>query len=312
MRFAYLPTASLAVLALYHPPAGAHGFAGDRFFPATIQTDDPFVADEMSLLTVTKNPTNSAGTESYSLESDISKRLTPDWDVTAQYQWNYFQPRGTAPLSGFGSLTTGTQYQLFVNAPHEMMALANLDVTWAHTGAVHQGGAADFTTISPGIDFGKGFGDLPDALMWLKPFAITGNVSVGFPTKVTSDGTLNQNVFNAGFAIEYSLEYLEHQVRDVGLRAPFDRMVPLVEITSATPFNRSTVMGVTNNTGNATTGIIAPGVIWSGQYYQIGVEAILPYGEGQGHGVGGVVQFHVYLDDLFPNSFGRPIFARGL
>jgi hypothetical protein len=23
----------------------AHGFAGDRFFPATILTDDPFVAD---------------------------------------------------------------------------------------------------------------------------------------------------------------------------------------------------------------------------------------------------------------------------
>ena len=27
----------------------AHGFAGQRFFPATILTDDPFVADEMSL-----------------------------------------------------------------------------------------------------------------------------------------------------------------------------------------------------------------------------------------------------------------------
>jgi hypothetical protein len=27
----------------------AHGFAGERFFPATILTDDPFVADEMSL-----------------------------------------------------------------------------------------------------------------------------------------------------------------------------------------------------------------------------------------------------------------------
>jgi len=32
----------------------AHGFAGDRFFPATILTDDPFVADEMSLPTLTR------------------------------------------------------------------------------------------------------------------------------------------------------------------------------------------------------------------------------------------------------------------
>ncbi len=34
----------------------AHGFAGDRFFPATILTDDPFVADEMSLPTFTRPP----------------------------------------------------------------------------------------------------------------------------------------------------------------------------------------------------------------------------------------------------------------
>ncbi len=30
----------------------AHGFAGQRFFPATIATEDPFVADELSLPTV--------------------------------------------------------------------------------------------------------------------------------------------------------------------------------------------------------------------------------------------------------------------
>src|SRR5262249_47204397 len=29
--------------------AFAHGFAGKRFFPATLATDDPFVADELSL-----------------------------------------------------------------------------------------------------------------------------------------------------------------------------------------------------------------------------------------------------------------------
>src|SRR5580693_1068250 len=31
--------------------AFSHGFAGDRFFPATITTDDPFAASEMSLPT---------------------------------------------------------------------------------------------------------------------------------------------------------------------------------------------------------------------------------------------------------------------
>ena len=32
--------------------AYGHGFAGARFFPATLSTDDPFVSDELSLPTV--------------------------------------------------------------------------------------------------------------------------------------------------------------------------------------------------------------------------------------------------------------------
>jgi hypothetical protein len=300
------------LLAALGHAAHGHGFAGDRFFPATLQTDDPFVADEMSLPTLTKNPTDPSSGQSYAVEVDIAKRLTRDFGLTAAYEWNYFQPKGRPPTHGFGSLTTGAQYQLFIDAPHELMALAGLNVTWAHTGAVNSGGAADHTTLSPTFDFGKGFGDLPESLPWLRPFAVTGNLSIDFPTKINSAGNLNQNVFNAGFAIEYSLEFLQHHVRDVGLRTPFDRMIPLVEITTATPLNRGFNMdtGATNATGNATTGVIAPGVIWAGQYYQIGAEAIVPYGQGQGHGIGGLVQFHIFLDDMFPNSIGRPLLAR--
>ena len=38
-----------------------------------------------------------------------------------------------------------------------------------------------------------------------------------------------------------------------------------------------------------------------------GAEAILPATRLTGHGYGGVVQFHIYLDDLFPHSIGKPI-----
>ena len=291
--------------------AEAHGFAGERFFPATLQTDDPFVADEMSLPTLTKNPADTTGGQSYSVEVDIAKRLTPDLGLTARYSWNYFQPKGMPSFHGFGGLSTGAQYQLFINGEHEFMGLLGLDVDWGHTGAVHRGGADDHTTLSPTFDFGKGFGDLPDTLTWLKPFAVTGNLGFSFPTRVNSNGDLNQNTFNAGFAIEYSLEYLQHHVRDIGLGAPFDRLIPLVEVTATTPLNRgfNPATRLTNGTGHATTGVVAPGVIWAGQYFQIGAQAIIPYGEGQGHGVGALLQLHFYLDDLFPNSIGRPLLS---
>jgi hypothetical protein len=302
--------ATLAAAAQSHG-AEAHGFAGERFFPATIQTDDPFVADEMSLPTVTRSPTGPDGRQETDIGIDLAKRITPRLGVTFSDEWRYIQPKGLPATYGLGTLTTGLQYQLFVDGPHEALALVGLSAAWGHTGRVNGAGADDHTTLSPTFDFGKGLGDLPDWLPWLRPIAITGNLSLDVPTRVNSNGTLNQNVFNAGFAIEYSLEYLQHHVKDVGLTAPFDRMIPLVEITSATPLNRgiNTVDGSTNLGGNATTGTVSPGVIWAGQHYQIGMEAIIPYGQGQGHGVGGVVQFHLFLDDLFPTTIGRPLLS---
>ena len=38
-------------LVLIASPAWGHGFVGQRFFPATLAVDDPFVADELSLPT---------------------------------------------------------------------------------------------------------------------------------------------------------------------------------------------------------------------------------------------------------------------
>jgi hypothetical protein len=276
----------------------AHGFAGDRFFPATILTDDPFVADEMSLPTFTLDPTASDGSREFDIGADLSQLITPNWDFTIGSQWKHIRPPGLPTVTGWGGLTTGTQYQLFVNAPHEALALAALNVNWGNTGnpAV---GAPDFTTLSPTFDFGKGFGDLPDSLPWLRPFALTGNLSVNFPTKTQSMGAQIPNSLFYGFAIEYSIPYLQSEVRDIGLGPPFNRMIPLVEFALTSPFNRGQ--------SGTTTGTVQPGVIWAGQYFQVGAEMIIPTNSLSGHGIGGVVQLHFYLDDLFPNSIGRPL-----
>jgi hypothetical protein len=281
--------------------ATAHGFAGDRFFPATILTDDPFVADEMSLPTVTRAPTAADGTKEYDVDVDLSKRLTRNLDITFADTWKWVKAPGSPAITGLDALATGVQYQLFIDGPREAMALVGLNTTWGHTGRVQALGAPDFTTLSPTFDFGKGFGDLFEPTSFLRPFAITGNLSLDFPTKVESNGNPNSNNFNYGFAFEYSLEYLQHHVKDVGIGPPFDHLIPLVEIALTTPFNRGQ--------GGNTTGTVQPGLIWSGQYYQLGAELIFPINSLSGHGIGGLVQFHLYLDDLFPKSIGKPLFG---
>ncbi|HJU18072.1 MAG TPA: hypothetical protein VJ770_16590 [Stellaceae bacterium] len=291
--------AAAAVLVCASPAALAHGFAGQRFFPATILNDDPFVADEISLPTVTRNPTTPDGDQEIDIDVDLSKRITPRFGITLGDQWHYLQPEGLPAATGLGTLETGQQYQLFINGPHEAIGLIGLGETWAHTGRVQALGADDFTTLSPTFAFGKGFGDLPPSRPFLRPIAITGNLGFDLPLKSESAGTPNPDTFNYGFAFEYSLPYLECCVKDIGLRRPFSQLIPLVEIAFTTPINR---IGASR-----TVGTIQPGIIWSGTYFQIGAEAIIPATGASGHGFGGVVQVHFYLDDLFPNTIGKPV-----
>jgi len=300
-RFAGLAAVPLVALPslLASSAAQAHGFVGDRFFPATLLTDDPFVADEMSLPTGVFNPTGPDGSKQIDLGVDISKRLTSDIGITISDQWSHLKPQGMPGVTGLETLNTVFDWQFFKNAPHEATAMVGMNASWAHTGRVAALGADDFTTLSPLLDFGKGFGDLPDSVPWLRPFAITGNLSVDFPTKTQSAGNPNPNNFNYGFAFEYSLPYLQQNVKDIGLPDPFKWMIPLVEISYSTALNRGQA--------GQKIGTIQPGIIWSGQYFQIGAEAIIPATRLTGHGYGGIVQLHFYLDDMFPNSFGRPL-----
>ena len=62
--------------------AYGHGFAGARFFPATLSTDDPFVADELSLPTVsTIRTSDDGGTRESDISVDIAKRITPEFGI---------------------------------------------------------------------------------------------------------------------------------------------------------------------------------------------------------------------------------------
>jgi hypothetical protein len=48
-------------------------------------------------------------------------------------------------------------------------------------------------------------------------------------------------------------------------------------------------------------------VIWVGNYFQVALEAIVPVNRASGSGIGAMAQLHLYLDDIFPRSYGQPL-----
>jgi hypothetical protein len=68
----------------------------------------------------------------------------------------------------------------------------------------------------------------------------------------------------------------------------------------------------TFTSGTVTTGTVSPGFLYIGDSYQIGVEALIPVNRESGSGVGVIGQVHFFLDDLLPNTLGRPIFGHGV
>jgi hypothetical protein len=293
----------LAIALALADRASGHGFAGARFFPATLSTEDPFVNDELSLPTVSTIQT-AEGRET-AIATDIAKRITPNLGIELGEEFIDLNPNGENEVSGFGNLELGAKYQFFTSAEHEAILSLGAEVEIGGTGQ-RRVDADSFSTWIPAFLFGKGLGDLPDTLSLLRPAALTGLLGVAIPTSTStrsSDGEIERhpNVLQYGFALEYSLIYLQEQVKDVGLSAPFDRLIPLVEFSFETALNRGQ--------SGQTMGTINPGVIWSSKYVQFGVEAVVPINERTGTSVGVIGQVHFYLDDLFPRSLGRPLFG---
>ena len=311
LEHAFLVTLVLPLGLVASEAVLAHGFAGKRFFPATLVTDDPFVADELSLPTISGSRMSADGdtpaTRETDFSVDFSKRLTDTFGIGFGAQYTQLRPDGADRQSGFGNLAASLKDQFFTDAEHEAIMSVGLDMDLGGTGSKRVG-AESYSTFTPGIFFGRGFGDLPDEWKFLRPLAVTGQVGIGIPSSASSktvgdDGVLSveqhPNTLQWGFAIEYSLIYLQSYVKDVGLPEPFNRMIPVIEIPLTTQLNHG---------GSGTTGTINPGILWSGQYVQLSAEASIPINRASGAGVGWIVQLHFYLDDLFPNTFGTPLF----
>jgi hypothetical protein len=294
-------------------PASAHGFAGKRFFPATLATEDPFVADELSLPTVaySKQPAgeDSPATRETSFSVDVSKRVTENLGLGFGATYKQLRPDEGDTQRGFDNLAASVKYKFYQNDEHETLLSVGIDWDIGGSGSKRVG-AESFSTITPTLFFGKGFGDLPAEAKFLRPLAVTGLVGIGIPsragtTTVSDEGDVSverhPHTLQWGFAIQYSLPYLQSFVQDVGLREPFNRMIPVVEFAMSTALDRG---------ASGTTGTVNPGIIWAGQYVQLAVEAVIPVNSRSGNHVGWIAQLHFFLDDLFPKTIGRPVFGK--
>ena len=302
-----------AVVAISGSSASAHCFVGGRFFPATLAIDDPCVADELSLPTLDWLRT---GDNPPAIQTDVateySKRITEYFGVSINSTWTHLALPGTTSQSGFQNVEATFKYQFLTLPQSEFVMSAALVAELGHTGAAGVG-AESFTTYTPTIYFGKGFGDLPDSAGWLRAFGLTGQVGYAIPSSSSSvtvdpdsgDVSIDNHprFLRYGFTLQYSMPYLKSSVVDLGLPDFINRLIPLVETNFQTPVSND------QGTGLITTGTVQPGVVWVGNYFQVAAEAIVPINHQSGTGIGGIVQLHLYLDDIFPRGIGAPIFG---
>src|ERR1700730_17422127 len=89
----------------------AHCFVGARFLPATLATDDPCVADEMSLPTVSWSKTaDMPPATEWDVSVDLAKRITEDFGISIGQTWSQIHQPGGFTAAGFGNLETTAQY----------------------------------------------------------------------------------------------------------------------------------------------------------------------------------------------------------
>jgi len=291
--------ATIAFLAMSAASALAQTKVGDRVFLHTIFVGQPGVSDDLTLPSFSWSK-SSDGTPATSLSSILSKRITENVGVViTEPSWTHVASSEFVPaVSGFQNLTTAFKYMALQDAERQLMMCLGLQVEWGNTGSSAIG-VRSFSTISPQIYIGKGFGDLPPELSWLRPLALTGQFGLAVPTKHTdlSDPfaiTGAPTVFNWGVSLQYN-------PINPSDNSSF-HLAPLLEASFQTP-----VAGALPGL-NVTTGSVGAGVALSTKGFQFTTEATFPISSLSGRGVGVVASLTFSFSELAPQTLGKPLF----
>jgi len=305
-RFAVLAALPLAVLTvLFKPPSAlAHAVCGNRVFPATLVMDDPGVSDELSLPTITYLPipavNGNPGGHSLDYGFEVDKNITQDLGIAIND--DYFTQHGVGQpnLKGWDDLTLTLKDKFLCIEPLELMMSMGVIHEFGGTGSGllrSAGVIASTGSTAPTWYVGKGLGDLPIGMF--RPIGLTGELGY----QISDTPSISPHQWDYAASLQYSIAYLEQHIKAIDMPDFAKHLVPLIEVSMSSPDR------------GPTTGQIAPGVIYLGDTFQIGAEALIPATRAsrQLQGTGFLVQFHLFTDDLlYDTPLGRPLIDRNL
>lgn len=300
---------------LHAGPALAHAVCGSRVFPVTLTLDDPGVADELTLPQIAYTRAAADGGpgpgHDTSVQFEYDKRLTDEFGFAFNDDYNINQTNNAKTQTGWDDLTVTGKWAKCIDPDDDFQLGFGIIREFGRTGTSHIG-SDEFGNTAPTVYLGKGLDEMPVPM--LQPLQFTGELSYALTDKAiktttqvdpmtgvssarTNDGGANQWI--GSFSVQYSIPYLQNQIKDFGLPEPLAHLIPVAEFDWTSP--------TTSGGHGPTTWTLAPGFIYLRTWYQIGIEALIPLNKGAGTNVGAIVQFHVFLDDLYPHGIGAPL-----
>jgi hypothetical protein len=290
-----------AVTAAALQTAQAHAVAGARVFVNTLLIDDPGVGDEASLpiYSVTSPDGKSTVTD---LNFEYDKTITSNLGAGVGTDYNYVtrdMDYNNKSHSGLNDVYVQLKYRWILLPEHEFMSSVQVSQAFGRAGTNGIDSGYDTTTVSG--YFGKGFGDIP--FNPIRPFALTGELDYNIPNTGYASGYGGLNTWSGGLTLQYSIPYLQSQIKDYGLPTILANLTPLVELG----WSSAAAGSAFRPTGNPTQFLLGTGAVWTGDDYSLSTELLLPLNGASGHGLGITGQFHLYFDDSFPNTLGKPL-----
>jgi hypothetical protein len=138
---------------------------GQRFFPATLAIDDPFVADELSLPTVSFMQFPGSGDapafRQTNISGEFSKRLSPNLGFSLGGDLTILDPDHGKTQSGFENMEVSLKYVYWKSAEHETLLSAGVSWEVGGTGS-KQIGRACLSVVKPKLVLSSVFGHMSE------------------------------------------------------------------------------------------------------------------------------------------------------